>query len=338
METIIYRHPEVTIDPLKPLKTAIIGYGSQGRSHALNLRDSGLQTIIGQREGGTGFARAVDDGFEPVSISDAVAAADVISIQLPDEIHGNVIEQHIAEHLTPEKILVFCHGFSVHFKQFQIPDSIPILLVAPKGAGHMVRIEFENGGGVPCLFAIGPNANDSHKPIALAYAAGLGGARLGILETSFAEETETDLFGEQTVLCGGVSELVKAAFNTLVDAGYRAEMAYFECLHELKLTVDLLHRGGLTLMHEKISNTAEFGDYTQGPRVIGEESRKAMKEILAEIQNGEFAKRWMEEYHNGLPTMKKRRDEHRTMLIEQVGKKLRKDVIWSNLENQPDRI
>ena len=337
MQSKIYRHPEVTVNHLQRSTIAIIGYGSQGRSHALNLRDSGLNIVVGQREGGKGFTKAIEDGFNPMPIVDAVDAADIISVQLPDEVHGQLIDQFAAR-LNPEKVLLFCHGFSVHFKQFKYPVGVPILLVAPKGAGHMVRIEYENGGGVPCLFAIGPNADDSHKPIALAYAAGLGGARLGIIETSFAEETETDLFGEQTVLCGGISELVQAAFDTLVEAGYRPEMAYFECLHELKLTVDLLHRGGLTLMHQKISNTAEFGDYTRGSRVIGSQAKKAMQEILGEIQSGQFAREWKQESERGLPTMKRRRESHESLLIEQVGKELRKNVIWSNAKKEPDDI
>ena len=337
MQSKIYRHPEVTVNHLQRYTIAIIGYGSQGRSHALNLRDSGLDIVVGQRDGGKGFKKAIDDGFNPIPIVDAVDAADIISIQLPDEVHGQLIDQFAAR-LNPQKVLLFCHGFSVHFKQFKYPAGVPILLVAPKGAGHMVRIEYENGGGVPCLFAIGPSADDSHKPIALAYAAGLGGARLGIIETSFAEETETDLFGEQAVLCGGISELVQAAFNTLVEAGYRPEMAYFECLHELKLTVDLLHRGGLTLMHQKISNTAEFGDYTRGSKVIGPEVKKAMQEILGEIQSGQFAQEWKQESERGLPTMKRRRELHESLLIEQVGKELRKNVIWSNAIKKPEDI
>ena len=322
MDKKIWYDRDISWLTLRQKSIAIIGYGAQGRSHALNLRDSGCQVLIGQREG-KGFDNAVQDGFSPGPIAEATKAADVVCLMLPDELHGPVFNSEIVHNLRGDATLVCCHGFSLLYKQVVPPPGIAAVLVAPKGAGHMVRTAFENGGGVPCLVALFPGANENdHLQIALEYAKALGGGRAGVLRTTVAEETETDLFGEQVVLCGGVSHLAAAAFETLVNAGYQPEIAYFECIHELKLVVDLLHRGGLAFMRDHISNTAEFGDYTRGPRIVDEHVRQTMQQILAEIQSGQFAREWIAEAQSGGKNFEAFRKQHRQQPAELAGQKV----------------
>jgi ketol-acid reductoisomerase len=271
---------------------------------------------------------AVSHGFQPLSADEATKRGDMINILLPDEIQGDVYRSQIRPNLKPGSILMCSHGFNVHFGQVEAPRGVDTLLVAPKGPGHLVRSEFVKGGGVPCLIAVGEGASEETLALGLAYAKGIGGTRAGVIRTTFAEETETDLFGEQVVLCGGVSELVKAAFDTLVEAGYQPEMAYFECMHELKLIVDLFYQGGLNYMRYSVSNTAEYGDYTRGPRIVNEQTRAEMKKILKEIQNGEFAREWILENKAGAPAFKALRRRERKLLIEEVGRRLRALMPW----------
>ncbi len=277
----VYYDADCDLSLLKNKTIAIIGYGSQGHAQAQNLRDSGCNVIIGQRPGGPNYELAISHGFKPMSAADAAKQADMINILLPDELQGDVYRTDIKPNLKPGNVLMCSHGFNVHFGQIEPPEGVDIVLVAPKGPGHLVRSEYEKGGGVPCLIALSPGASETSKKLGLAYAKGIGGARAGIIETTIAEETETDLFGEQAVLCGGVSALVKAGFETLVEAGYQPEMAYFECMHELKLIVDLFYQGGLNYMRYSVSNTAEYGDYTRGPRIITAETKAEMKKISA---------------------------------------------------------
>lgn len=324
----IYYDNDADLSQLKDKTIAILGYGSQGHAQAQNLRDSGCTVIIGQRPGGANYDLAKSHKFEPMSVEDAVKKADVVNILLPDEVQGDIYRNSIRPNLKSGAILMCSHGFNIHFGQVEPPKGVDTLLVAPKGPGHLVRSEYVKGGGVPCLIALGEGASDKTRQIGLAYAKGIGGTRGGVIETTFAEETETDLFGEQVVLCGGVSELVKAAFDTLVEAGYQPEMAYFECMHELKLIVDLFYQGGLNYMRYSVSNTAEFGDYTRGPRIITAETRQTMKDILNEIQTGKFAKEWILENRAGAPHFKATRRRERTHMIEQVGRRLRKLMSW----------
>ena len=297
----VYYDSDADLGALKGKKVAIIGYGSQGHAHAQNLRDSGVEVIVGQRPGGANYDLAKEHGFEPVSAAEAAKQGDIINILLPDEVQGDVYRDDIKGNLSPGNILMCSHGFNIHFGQVEPPQGVELLLVAPKGPGHLVRSEFVAGGGVPCLIATDDDASDTTFQVGLAYAKGVGGTRAGVIRTSFAEETETDLFGEQAVLCGGVSELVKAGFETLVEAGYQPEMAYFECMHELKLIVDLFYQGGLNYMRYSVSNTAEYGDYSSGPRIVTEETKKEMKRILTEIQDGTFARNWILENKAGAP-------------------------------------
>lgn len=328
MAATIYYDNDADLSHLKGKIVAILGYGSQGHAQAQNLRDSGCEVIIGQRPGSANYDLAVKHGFQPMSIAEATKKADVINILLPDEVQGDIFRSEIRDNLSPGNVLMCSHGFNIHFGQIEPPKGIDTLLVAPKGPGHLVRSEYEKGGGVPCLIALGDEAAESTKQIGLAYAKGIGGTRGGVIETSFAEETETDLFGEQVVLCGGVSELVKAGFETLVEAGYQPEMAYFECMHELKLIVDLLYEGGLSYMRYSISNTAEYGDYVSGPRIITPETKLEMKRILNEIQNGEFARKWISENRAGAPFFKATRRRERLHQVEQVGMGLRRMMTW----------
>src|SRR5476649_2362584 len=318
-----YYEKDGNLDYLKGRTVAIIGYGSQGHAHALNLRDSGCKVVVGQRPGSANYDLAKSHGFEPVSAEEASKQGDMVNILLPDEVQGDVYRQSIKPNLKPGNILMCSHGFNVHFGQVEAPQGVDIVLVAPKGPGHLVRSEFERGGGVPCLIALSPGASEESRRIGLAYAKGIGGARAGVIETTFAEETETDLFGEQVVLCGGISELVKAGFETLVAAGYQPEIAYFECLHELKLIVDLIYRGGLSYMRYSISDTAEQGDYSAGPRIITSQTREEMRKILAEIREGSFAKKWIEENEQGCPNFLAARQREQTHPIEQLGPELR---------------
>ena len=328
MPATIYYDKDADLAALKDKTIAILGYGSQGHAQAQNLRDSGLNVIVGQRPGGPNYELAVSHGFQPMSAADAAKQADIINILLPDEVQADVYTSQIRDNVEPGNVLMCSHGFNFHFEQIVPPKGVDTLLVAPKGPGHLVRSEFEKGGGVPCLIALGEGASDETRKMGLAYAKGIGGTRAGVIETTIAEETETDLFGEQVVLCGGVSELVKAGFETLVEAGYQPEMAYFECLHELKLIVDLFYQGGLSYMRYSVSNTAEFGDYSRGPRIVTDETRAEMKKILTEIQTGQFAKEWILENKAGAASFKAIRRRDKNLPIEQVGRELRRLMTW----------
>ena len=326
----IFYDKDADLAALKGKTVAIIGYGSQGHAHAQNLRDSGVKVVVGQRPGGKNYELAKSHGFEPVSAAEAAKQADVINILLPDELQADVYKAEIRDNLKPGNVLMCSHGFNIHFGQIEPPKGVDILLVAPKGPGHLVRSEFEAGGGVPCLIALGDGASDATFKIGMAYAKGIGGTRAGVIQTTCAEETETDLFGEQAVLCGGAAALVKAGFETLVEAGYQPEMAYFECMHELKLIVDLFYQGGLSYMRYSISNTAEYGDYTRGPRIVTDETKKEMKKILEEIRSGQFARDWILENKAGAASFKATRRRERQHGVEQVGKELRRMMSWIN--------
>ena len=324
----VYYDDDADLSNLKGKTIAIIGYGSQGHAQAQNLRDSGCNVIVGQRPGGPNYDLAVEHGFKPVSAAEAAQAGDLVNILLPDELQDDVYRNDIRPQLKPGKLLMCSHGFNIHFNQVVPPTGVDAALVAPKGPGHLVRSEYVAGGGVPTLIALSEGASEQSRQLALAYAKGIGGTRGGVIETTFEEETETDLFGEQVVLCGGVSALVKAAYETLVEAGYQPEMAYFECMHELKLIVDLFYQGGLNYMRYSVSNTAEFGDYTRGPRIVTEQTKAEMKKILTEIQNGEFAREWLLENRANQPTFQAMRKRDRKHPIEVVGKQLRRMMSW----------
>jgi len=324
----IYYDNDADSSLLKGKTIAILGYGSQGHAHAQNLRDSGFNVIVAELAGTPNYDIAVQHGFKPVSAAEATKQADMLTILLPDELQGEVFRTEIRPNLTPGKIIVCSHGFNVHFGQFSVPKGVYTILVAPKGPGHLVRSEFVRGGGVPCLIALGEGAGENELKHGLAYAKGIGGTRAGVIETTFAEETETDLFGEQVVLCGGVSALVKAAYEVLVEAGYQPEMAFFECMHELKLIVDLFYQGGINYMRYSVSNTAEYGDYTRGPRIITAETKAEMKKILEEIQNGQFAREWILENRANAPAFKAMRRREKNHPIEEVGRRLRRLMPW----------
>ncbi|MEX2528204.1 MAG: ketol-acid reductoisomerase [Gemmatimonadota bacterium] len=309
-------------------RIAVVGYGSQGEAHARNLDDAGFDVVVGLREGSPSRAKAASHGLAVATVAEAVKGAELVSMLIPDPAQPRVFEAEVKPNLAPDAALLFAHGFNVHFGAIEAPEGVDVILVAPKSPGPMLRREFENGNGVPALFAVHRDVTGEARERALAYGRGLGSARAGMLETTFAEETETDLFGEQAVLCGGVSELVQAGFDTLVDAGYQPEVAYFECLHELKLIVDLMYQFGVTGMRERVSDTAEFGDYVSGPRVVGQASRQAMKDILAEIQGGDFARRWMEVANGGSTEFQELRDSAQAHLIEEVGPRLRGRMAW----------
>ena len=324
----IYYDKDADLGVLKGKKVARIGYGSQGHAQAQNLRDSGVDVIVAELEGTPNYKLAVEHGFKPVSAKAASSKADIIQILAPDQAQADIYNTEIKANLKKGKTLVFSHGFNIHFVQIVPPPDIDVIMIAPKGPGHLVRREFQRGAGVPSLIAIYQDASGKAKKKALAYAKGIGATRAGVIETTFEEETETDLFGEQAVLCGGVSELVRAGFDTLVEAGYQPEIAYFECLHELKLIVDLMYEGGISYMRYSISDTAEYGDMTRGRRIINEDTREEMREILSEIQSGEFAKEWILENMAGRPVynaVKRIDSEH---LIEMVGKELRSMMGW----------
>lgn len=324
----VYYDDDADLSLLKGKTISIIGYGSQGHAQAQNLRDSGCNVLVGQRPGGANYDLAISHGFKPVSAAEAAEKGDLINILLPDELQGDVYRNDIKQHLKPGNLLMCSHGFNIHFGQVQPPKGVDAALVAPKGPGHLVRSEYEKGGGVPSLIALSEGASETSRQLALAYAKGIGGTRGGVIETTFAEETETDLFGEQVVLCGGVSALVKAGFETLVEAGYQPEMAYFECMHELKLIVDLFYQGGLNYMRYSVSNTAEYGDYTRGNRIVTEQTKAEMKKILEEIQSGKFARDWLLENRAGQASFLATRRRERNHLIEKVGKQLRKMMSW----------
>jgi len=331
----MYYDKDADLKLLKGKTVAIIGYGSQGHAQAQNLRDSKVDVVVSEVPGTKNYELAVSHGFKPLAAREAAAKGDIIQMLVPDHVQPKVYESDIKPHLKKGKTLLFSHGFSIHFMQIIPPKEVDVIMVAPKGPGHLVRREFEKGAGVPSLIAIYQDASGKAKKTALAYAQGIGATRAGVIETSFKEETETDLFGEQCVLCGGVSELVKAGFDTLVEAGYQPEIAYFECLHELKLIVDLFYEGGISWMRYSVSDTAEFGDLTVGPRIINAAVRAEMKKVLEEVQTGKFAKRWILENQAGRPQfllLEKRGWDHP---IEKVGKELRKMMKWIEAKEDP---
>jgi ketol-acid reductoisomerase len=324
----IYYDADADLGLLKGKKVAIVGFGSQGHAQALNLRDSGIDVVVAEMPGTPNYEAALKYGFQPVAASEAAAQAQVVQILTQDHVQASLYERDLKPHMGPGKTLLFSHGFNIHFGQI-IPDpAIDVVMVAPKGPGHLVRSEYEKGAGVPALVAVEQDASGQALATALAYAKGIGATRAGVLETTFREETETDLFGEQAVLCGGVSELVKAGFDTLVEAGYAPEIAYFECLHELKLIVDLFYQGGLSFMRYSVSDTAEYGDYTRGHRIITEETREEMRQILYEVQTGEFAREWILENQANRPVFNALRKQEAAHPIEEVGKKLRAMMGW----------
>ena len=317
-----------TIDALKGKRIVILGYGSQGRAHALNLHESGLEVVVGVRRDGPSWIKAQADGLRVEEPAEAVKQADLVAVLTPDMVQPKLYEDAIEKNLKPNAALLFAHGFNVHFDQIKPRADIDVILVAPKGPGALVRREYEKGHGVPCLYAIHQDASGQAREKVLAYAAGIGGARAMLIETHFAEETETDLFGEQAVLCGGATELVLQGYETLVEAGYKPEVAYYECLHELKLIVDLLHEGGLAKMHKYVSETAQYGDLTRGPRVVNDETRARMREVLAEIRDGTFAKEWVAEYQAGNGNYRAMKERDLAHPIEQVGAALRARMPW----------
>jgi ketol-acid reductoisomerase len=327
MAITIYYDQDADLAVLSGKKVAIIGFGSQGHAQALNLRDSGVDVIVSEMPGTPNYELAVKYGFKPVSAAEAAAQAAVVQILTQDHVQARLYENDLKPHMNG-KTLLFSHGFNIHYGQIVPDPSIDVIMVAPKGPGHLVRSEYEKGAGVPCLVAVHQDASGNAMKTALAYAKGIGATRAAVLETTFKEETETDLFGEQCVLCGGVSELVKAGFDTLVEAGYAPEIAYYECLHELKLIVDLFYQGGISYMRYSVSDTAEFGDYTRGKRIITEETREEMRQILAEVQTGEFAKEWILENQAGRPVFNALRRLEAEHPIEEVGKKLRSLMSW----------
>ena len=324
----IYYEKDAPIDALKGKKVAVIGYGSQGHAHSLNLRDSGIEVAVAELQGTDNFKLAIKHGFAPTNIKAAMDGATLIVVTVPDEMQAKVYAEQIAPNLVAGQTLGFCHGFNIHFKYIVPPKNINVVMIAPKGPGHLVRSEFEKGGGVPNLVAVHQDATGDAKQIALAWANGIGGARAGIIETTYKEETETDLFGEQCVLCGGLTSLIKAGFETLTKAGYQPEIAYFECMHEVKLIVDLMYQGGLSYMRYSISNTAEYGDLTRGPRIITEQTKAEMKKILSEITSGKFAKEWINEYRSGLKKFNELYEKDHNSQLEKIGKELRNMMKW----------
>jgi len=328
MAITVYYDKDCNLDVIRSKKVAMIGFGSQGHAHAENLRDNGVEVVVGLREGGNSWEKAKTKGFDVKTVAEATKEADVIMILTPDELQADIFNDEIKDNLKEGSAIAFGHGFNIHYSQIKTPAGIDCIMIAPKAPGHTVRSEFIAGGGIPDLIAVEQNASGNAKEIALSYASAIGGGRTGIIETTFKDETETDLFGEQAVLCGGVTSLVKAGFETLTEAGYEPEMAYFECLHELKLIVDLMYQGGIADMRYSISNTAEYGDYVSGPRVIGDDTKKAMKDVLKEIQNGTFAKDFILERKAGYARMNAERANARRSQIEKTGDKLRAMMPW----------
>lgn len=325
----VYYDSDCNLDLLNGKTVAIIGYGSQGHAHAQNLKDSGVNTIVGLAPNSKSRAKVEADGLKVFDTADAVKQADVVMILVPDQVQADIYDESIRDNLKENAVLLFAHGFSIHFNQIVAPEGVDVALVAPKGPGHTVRYQYEEGKGVPTLVAVHQDASGKTKDIALAYACGIGGARAGVIETTFKEETETDLFGEQAVLCGGVTALMKAGFETLVEAGYAPEMAYFECIHEMKLIVDMINTGGFDWMRYSISDTAEYGDYVTGERIITDETKKEMKQVLKEIQNGKFASNWISENKSAgranFLAMRRVESDHQ---LEKTGKELRKMMSW----------
>ena len=324
----IYYDKDADLSLIQSKKVAIIGYGSQGHAHANNLKDSGIDVCVGLRPGSKSAAKAQQAGLAVTSVDEAVSAADVVMILAPDEHQAELYQNQIGPNIKQGAAMAFAHGFNIHFRQIEPRSDLDVFMVAPKGPGHLVRSTYTRGGGVPCLIAVQQDFTGQTKDLALSYACAIGGARAGVIETTFKEETETDLFGEQAVLCGGITALIQAGFDTLVEAGYAPEMAYFECLHETKLIVDLLYEGGLSNMRYSISNTAEYGDFTRGPRIITDATRAEMKTILKEIQTGQFAREFILENRAGTPVMKAQRRLCQEQLIEQVGARLRAMMPW----------
>ncbi len=325
-----YYEKDADLKVLKGKTIAIVGYGSQGHAHAQNLRDSGLEVIVAQRPGGPNYDLAKEHGFNPMPVAEAAQAADIIMILLPDQFQSAVYEKDVKPYLKPGKSLMFAHGFNIHFGLITPPDFVDVFMIAPKGPGHLVRRTYVEGGGTPCLVAIYQDASGEAHKKALAYAKGIGGTRSGVIETTFREETETDLFGEQVVLCGGLCSLIQSGFETLVEAGYQPEIAYFECMHEVKLIVDLLYEGGMAKMRHSVSDTAEYGDYVTGKRIITDETKWEMRNVLDEIQNGTFARNFILEYQAGMPGFKAMRRLQSEHQIEEVGAKLRAMMPWLN--------
>ncbi|MDR1941975.1 MAG: ketol-acid reductoisomerase [Endomicrobium sp.] len=324
----MYYEADADLNLLKGKTIAVIGYGSQGHAHALNLRDSGINVIVAQRPGGDNYKKAVEDGWNPLSAAQAAKQADWVHILLPDEVQKKVWDEDISPNIKKGAVLSFSHGFNIRYKRIVPSADLDVIMIAPKGPGHLVRRQYVEGKGVPDLIAVEQNASGKAKELALAYAKGIGGTRGGVLETTFTEETETDLFGEQAVLCGGLVELINSGFETLVAAGYQPEIAYFECCHEVKLIVDLIFEGGIGAMNYSISDTAEYGEYQTGKRIITDETRKEMKAVLADIQSGKFADNWIKENESGRPNFKKSREEIASRLIEKVGSRLRSKMAW----------
>jgi ketol-acid reductoisomerase len=323
---------DADLDLLKGKTVAILGYGSQGHAHSLNLKDSGVDVVVGLRPDSSSVDKARDQGLEVTDIADAASRGDIVMVLLPDERHHDVWEESIRDGIAPGNTLLFGHGFSIHYGEIEPPPEVNVALIAPKGPGHLVRRQFVEGSGVPALVAVHADPSGDTLNLALAYAKGIGGTRGGVIETTFKDETETDLFGEQAVLCGGVSELVQAGYETLVDAGYDSKLAYFECLHELKLIVDLMYEKGISGMRFSVSNTAEYGDYTRGKRVISDATRQAMKDVLGEIQSGAFAREWIAENRAGQENFKRMREEQAGHRIEREGKELRSMMDWIETE------
>lgn len=334
----VYYDGDASLDFLKDKKIAVLGFGSQGHAHALNLKESGMNICVGLRQSSARWGKAEALGLQVKTVSDASAWADVIMLLLPDQNQKDIYDNDIVQHVTSGKTLAFGHGFNIHYKQIVPPSDVNVMMIAPKGPGHLVRRTFTEGSGVPCLIAVYQDPSGSTKDLALAWAKGIGGARAGVIETNFKNETETDLFGEQAVLCGGSAELIKAGFETLTEAGYPPELAYFECMHEMKLIVDLYYEGGLSRMNYSVSDTAEYGGMTRGPRIITKESKKEMKKILTEIQSGQFANEWLAEYRSGGPNFAKLRKSNTEHAIETVGAKLRGMMSWLFNQNKKEEV
>lgn len=326
----MFYEQDVKMDALKGKKVAILGYGSQGHAHAQNLRDSGVEVVVGLHDTSKSIEKAKNDGFRVVSVADATKESDVVMCLMPDTAQKKIYDESIKDNLREGQTLAFAHGFNIHYNLINPPEFVDVIMVAPKGPGHLVRSVYKEGSGVPCLFAVYQDATGKAQDTVLAYAKGIGGTRAGVLETTFKEETETDLFGEQAVLCGGCEELIKAGFETLVNAGYQPEVAYFECLHEMKLIVDLMYEGGLERMNYSVSDTAEWGGYVSGPRVINESSKEAMKEVLADIQSGKFAKEWIKENEDGCEDFLNRRTQQYHAEISETGRTLRSMMSFLN--------
>ena len=334
----MFYEKDADVNLIKDKKIAIFGYGSQGHAHALNLKDSGVkEVVVALREGSSSIAKAESKGLKVMPLSDAAEWADVVMILTPDELQATIYKNHIEQRVKEGTSIAFAHGLNVHYDLIQARKDLDVFMVAPKGPGHLVRSEFEKGGGVPCLFAVHQNGSGKARDLAMSYASAIGGGRSGIIETTFKDEVETDLFGEQTVLCGGLVELMKNGYETLVEAGYKPEMAYFECLHELKLIVDLMYEGGVANMRYSISNTAEYGDLTRGPRIVNGSTKDEMKKILAEIQSGEFAKEYIDEYKTGNSNFDKMRKDGEKHPIETVGEELRSMMPWISANKLVDK-